>query len=120
MDPRSAISRTSNSRVSGGEADAVALERADTRSPGRSVNPGAEQPSIEFKGAEAGERDERSGPRQGAEQADKATLHPAQGSLELRSHVRARGNDNRDEALAQEEETAGETEVRSSIRSLDP
>lgn len=56
---------------------------------------------------EAGERDEGSGLRQGAEQADKAALHPAEGSPELRSHLRARGNDYRDETAAQEEETPG-------------
>jgi len=32
---------------------------------------------------EAGESDERSGLRQSAEQADKATFHPAKGSPEL-------------------------------------
>jgi len=35
----------------------------------------------------AGKRDERSRFRQGAEQADKATLYPTKGSSELRSHL---------------------------------
>jgi len=48
-------------RVSGGEADAFALERVDARSPGSFINPGAELPSVEFKGTETGERDEEAG-----------------------------------------------------------
>jgi len=100
-------------RVSGGEADPSALERVDTRSPGSFINPGAELPSVEFKGTETGERDEKTGLRQSAEQADQATFHSAQGPSELRPHVRAGGNDNRDEALAQEEETLGKAEVGS-------
>lgn len=92
-------------RFSGGKTDTLALESVDTRSPGPPVNSRAECPSVVLERTEAGERDERSGLRQSAEQADKAALHPAEGSLELRSHFRARGNDNRDETPAQEEET---------------
>lgn len=94
-------------RLSGGKADVLALEPVDTRSPGPPVNPRAERPSVVLERIEAGERDEGSGLRQGAQQADKAALHPAEGSPELRSHLRARGNDNRDETPAQEEETPG-------------
>jgi len=98
-------------RVSGGEANASALERVDTRSPGPFINPGAELPSVEFKGTKTGERDEETGLRQSAEQADQAAFHSAQGPSELRPHFRAGRNDNRDEAFAQEEETLSEAEV---------
>lgn len=92
---------------SGGKADTLALEPVNTRPPGPPVNSRAECPSVVLERTKAGERDERFGLRQSAEQANKAALHPAEGSSELRSHFRARGNDNRDETPAQEEETPG-------------
>lgn len=71
------------SRFSGGKAGTLTLESVDTRSPGPLVNSCAEHPSVVLERTKAGERDEGSGLRQGAEQADKAALHPAEGSSEL-------------------------------------
>lgn len=52
---------------SGRKSDTFALESYDMRSPGPFINSGPERPSVEFKGTEAGERNEKVGFRQSAE-----------------------------------------------------
>jgi len=79
--------REESLRLSGRKADTLTLEFVDTRSSGSPVNSRAEHPSVVLERIEAGERDEGSGLRQGAEQTDKAVLHTAKGSLELRSDL---------------------------------
>lgn len=96
------------------------MEFLDARTPRPTINSGARRAGIHAKGTEANERDERRGLRQSIEQANQAAIHAAQGSPQLRSDIRARGNDHRDETVAQEEETFGQAKVRDNVNKYDP
>lgn len=98
-------------RSSERKTDTRWLEFYDLRALGQIANRVTERADINAEGTQASERDERTRLWQSVEQADKTAIHAAERSPELRSDIRARRDDHRDEAAAQKEKASSEAKV---------
>lgn len=98
-------------RSSERKTDTSWLEFHDLRALGQIANGATGRSDINAQGAQASERDERTRLWQSVEQADKTAIHAAERSPELRSDIRARRDDHRDEAVAQKEKASSEAKV---------